>query len=164
MYVNRINVNTIDNPNLIGLSIYFQGCDKFPKCEQCHNPDTWEVRQEYYFEDNFILKEIDKKISFLLNSYDKVSLNLLGGEPFTLKNRESVKVITGFIKNKFGDKVTILAYSWRLPHQLPKDFIGNIDEFCLGEFDITKKVEGRFPASTNQLYKTREELMNEYNI
>jgi anaerobic ribonucleoside-triphosphate reductase activating protein len=164
MYVNRINVNTVDHPSLIGVSVYFQGCDKFPKCDQCHNPDTWEIKEEYYFEDDFILNEIYKKLNFLLQSYSKVSLNLLGGEPFTLQNRKAVNLISKYIKDKFNDRVVILTYSWRLPHQLPKEDIENIDEFCLGEFDITKKVENRFPASTNQIYKTREELLNEYHI
>jgi anaerobic ribonucleoside-triphosphate reductase activating protein len=148
-----------DHPSLPSVSVYFQGCDAYPKCLGCHNPETWDFDEKFAVDFSHLVRHVVAKLDVLLNVYDKVALVLLGGEPLSPRNREYAYILARVVKEIFQEKVVVLVYSWRTPKDLleldmPLDYF---DEYVLGRY-LQKYHRDGFPASANQLYLTKEEL------
>ncbi len=157
--VNTVKVLFQDHPIYPSVSIYFQGCDAYPKCVGCHNQNTWEFDESFSKSYNEILSLVEEKVQFLLVGYERVSVTFLGGEPLSARNRECVKLLSKHFKEKYGSKVVTTLYSWREPKDIIElfEYVESIDEFVLGRFEMSLKTGG-FPSSSNQLYITKEEL------
>lgn len=157
MYVNRIGVLR-DHPDLYGVSVYFQGCDAQPKCFMCHNPETWVVDESFWYEREDVLKTIDEKLQLLLRSFPKVALSFLGGEPLAPWNREDLSFLSGFFKERYGERIVTVLFTWRTPKEIVKEnlleYIQHIDEFVFGRYMHAYRREG-FPSSKNQLHLDR---------
>ncbi|MDM7321577.1 MAG: 4Fe-4S cluster-binding domain-containing protein [Fervidobacterium pennivorans] len=148
-----------DHPSLPSVSVYFQGCDAYPKCLGCHNPETWDFDEKFAVDFSHLVRHVVAKLDVLLNVYDKVALVLLGGEPLSPRNRKYAYILARVVKEVFQEKVVVLVYSWRTPKDLleldvPLDYF---DEYVLGRY-LQKYHRDGFPASANQLYLTKEEL------
>uniref|UniRef100_A0A7C4W4T2 4Fe-4S cluster-binding domain-containing protein n=1 Tax=Fervidobacterium pennivorans TaxID=93466 RepID=A0A7C4W4T2_FERPE len=148
-----------DHPSLPSVSVYFQGCDAYPKCLGCHNPETWDFDEKFAIDFSHLVRHVVAKLDVLLNVYDKVALVLLGGEPLSPRNRKYAYILARVVKEVFQEKVVVLVYSWRTPKDLleldvPLDYF---DEYVLGRY-LQKYHRDGFPASANQLYLTKEEL------
>jgi len=148
-----------DHPSLPSVSVYFQGCDAYPKCLGCHNPETWDFDEKFAVDFSHLVQHVVAKLDVLLNVYDKVALVLLGGEPLSSRNRKYAYILARVVKEVFQEKVVVLVYSWRTPKDLleldvPLDYF---DEYVLGRY-LQKYHRDGFPASANQLYLTKEEL------
>ncbi len=148
-----------DHPSLPSVSVYFQGCDAYPKCLGCHNPETWNFDEKFAVDFSHLVQHVVAKLDALLNVYDKVALVLLGGEPLSSRNRKYAYILARVVKEVFQEKVVVLVYSWRTPKDLleldvPLDYF---DEYVLGRY-LQKYHRDGFPASANQLYLTKEEL------
>jgi len=148
-----------DHPSLPSVSVYFQGCDAYPKCFGCHNPETWDFDEKFAVDFSHLVKHVVAKLDTLLNVYDKVALVLLGGEPLSPRNRKYAYMLAKIVKEFFQEKVVVLIFSWRTPKDLleldvPLDYF---DEYVLGRY-LQKYHRDGFPASANQLYLTKEEL------
>jgi len=148
-----------DHPSLPSVSVYFQGCDAYPKCLGCHNPETWDFDEKLAVDFSHLVQHVVAKLDVLLNVYDKVALVLLGGEPLSPRNRKYAYILARVVKEVFQEKVVVLVYSWRTPKDLleldvPLDYF---DEYVLGRY-LQKYHRDGFPASANQLYLTKEEL------
>jgi anaerobic ribonucleoside-triphosphate reductase activating protein len=148
-----------DHPSLPSVSVYFQGCDAYPKCLGCHNPETWDFDEKFAVDFSHLVQHVVAKLDVLLNVYDKVALVLLGGEPLSPRNRKYAYILARVVKEVFQEKVVVLVYSWRTPKDLleldvPLDYF---DEYVLGRY-LQKYHRDGFPASANQLYLTKEEL------
>ncbi|PLV59118.1 4Fe-4S cluster-binding domain-containing protein [Thermotoga sp. KOL6] len=166
MYINRIGTFR-DHPDLLGVSVYFQGCDAEPKCYMCHNPETWLVSEEYKRDPEKTLKIINEKISNLLTHFPKVSLALLGGEPLAPNNRKDVLLLSKHFKEKYGSRLVILLFSWRTPKDIVRErlleYVQYVDEFVLGRY-LHKYHQDGFPASKNQLHIDRETFEKMVNV
>jgi anaerobic ribonucleoside-triphosphate reductase activating protein len=154
-----------DHPNLPSVSVYFQGCDAHPKCLGCHNPETWDFDERFAVDFSHLVRHVVAKLDVLLNVYDKVALVLLGGEPLSSRNRKYAYILARVVKEVFQEKVVVLVYSWRTPKDLleldvPLDYF---DEYVLGRY-LQKYHRDGFPASANQLYLTKEELKQIFEI
>lgn len=148
-----------DHPSLPSVSVYFQGCDAFPKCLGCHNPETWEFDERFAIDFRHLVEHTIAKLRLLLSTYDKVALVLLGGEPLSVRNRRFAYMLAKTVKEIFQEQVVVLVYSWRSPKDLleldiPLDYF---DEYVLGRY-MKKYHRDSFPASANQIYLTKEEL------
>jgi anaerobic ribonucleoside-triphosphate reductase activating protein len=148
-----------DHPNLPSVSVYFQGCDAYPKCLGCHNPETWDFDEKFAVDFSHLVRHVVAKLDVLLNVYDKVALVLLGGEPLSSRNRKYAYILARVVKEVFQEKVVVLVYSWRTPKDLleldvPLDYF---DEYVLGRY-LQKYHRDGFPASVNQLYLIKEGL------
>jgi anaerobic ribonucleoside-triphosphate reductase activating protein len=168
VYVNRIFFSTNDHPKLLSLSIYFQGCDKVPKCAFCHNKDTWEPFKGFKYEISELNEIIKDKVSYALETYEKIAVSFLGGEPLAPYNREAVLEISKELKEEFGDKIVNILFSWRtledIKNQNLEKYIEYIDEFVLGPYEhelrnVDKNGNVLFPASKNQKYIKREGIL-----
>lgn len=168
MLINSIIFSNIDHPKLPGISIFFQGCDAQPKCINCHNPQTWEFDETHFVPYKLLLERIKKDLLLLLQEYDKVSLNFLGGEPLAKINRKTLKILSRDIKRIFGERVITLLYSWRRPIEIYKqgllEFVECIDEFVLGKYLEKYKNLNTFPASKNQIYITHHQFQEIIDI
>ncbi len=154
--VHTVKVLYGDHPYLPSVSIYFQGCDAFPKCAGCHNPETWDFDESFQVDFEHLLKTVIKKLELLLEKYPQVALAFLGGEPLSDRNRKSAYLIAKFVKEKFEDRVLTILYTWRMPEDLviidiPLDYF---DEFVMGRY-IKELHQDGFPASSNQIYFSR---------
>ncbi|MEJ5258048.1 MAG: 4Fe-4S cluster-binding domain-containing protein [Fervidobacterium sp.] len=149
-----------DHPELPSVSVYFQGCDAFPKCAGCHNPETWEFNEDFSVDFESLKEHVISKLQTLLKTYEKVSLALLGGEPLSFRNRRYCYLLAKEVKETFGDKVVVIVYSWRTPKELLNMNIplSYFDEFVLGRYNHKYHRNG-FPASANQLYLNKEQLI-----
>lgn len=154
--VHTVKVLYGDHPYLPSVSIYFQGCDAFPKCAGCHNPETWDFDESFQINFDHLLATVVQKIELLLNKYPQVALAFLGGEPLSVRNRRSAYLIAKFVKEKFEDKVLTIVYTWRMPEDLTKIDIplDYFDEFVMGRY-IKELHQNGFPASSNQIYFSR---------
>jgi len=163
MRVAKIETNFVDHPTLPAISVYFRGCDADPKCEGCHNPELWEYNNGEDYSSIEIMEEVAVKAKELLQTYDKVAVVFVGGEPTAPYNINDVMILSNYIKSAAGNRVVTLLYSWRTKEELMRDFdystvLKYIDEFVLGRFIQAQKIEGRFPASINQVYVKSEDL------
>jgi len=159
IYLNRMFFSN-DHPRLFGLSIYFQGCDRNPKCQYCHNQQTWKPYIGYEYELSELIAQVISKLDYAFESYNQLSLCYVGGEPLAPYNRDAVLEISRAVKLRFADRIVNTLFSWRMPDDIIDegllDYVEYIDEFVLGPYDYTKRneIDGQlmFPASTNQIY------------
>ncbi len=166
IHLNRMFFSN-DHPHLFGLSIYFQGCDRHPKCPYCHNPQTWQPGIGYEYDLNELIEIVIGKVEYVMQTYSKLAVCYVGGEPLAYYNRDAVLELSRAFKLKFGDSIVNTLFSWRMPDDIVEqgllDYVAYIDEFVLGPYDHTKRneIDGKllFPASTNQAY-LKEGLMN----
>jgi anaerobic ribonucleoside-triphosphate reductase activating protein len=161
--INRILFSGSDHPLYNSISIYFQGCDAEPKCEECHNPETWDFDVGNKLNYTQILNIVLQDLRLLASSHDKFGLVFLGGEPLAEPHRPIIQKLSKDIKEIYGDKCNILLYSWRMPKDIKSQrlqkYIKNIDLFVLGRYVATLHVDS-FPASSNQMYITNTKLFN----
>ncbi|MBQ8634994.1 pyruvate formate lyase-activating protein [bacterium] len=67
---------TVDGPG-VRLVVFMQGCPM--RCQYCHNPDTWEYRENTQITADDILKKYDSIKEFLKNG----GITVTGGEPLS---------------------------------------------------------------------------------
>ena len=67
---------TVDGPG-VRLVVFMQGCPM--RCQYCHNPDTWEYRENTQITVDDILKKYDSIKEFLKNG----GITVTGGEPLS---------------------------------------------------------------------------------
>jgi anaerobic ribonucleoside-triphosphate reductase activating protein len=169
-FINRIGYFYGDHPKYHSVSIYYQGCDRQPKCPMCHNLHTWEPFKGFEMTNDEIIESLIYKTEPLIEQGMTVALVFLGGEPLAPYNRDSTYEVSKFFKEKFGDKIVTTLYSWRMPVEIADQellkFVRYIDEFVLGPYrhdmrNVDENGNILFPASTNQLYITHDELLRE---
>jgi anaerobic ribonucleoside-triphosphate reductase activating protein len=169
VYISRIFTNNVDHPKLFGVSIYYSGCDvnKYygHYCYECHNPETWIQEIGKKTTNKKLLEEVKNKLDFLFNTYDKLAVVFVGGEPLMELNKQSLLFISKKLKDEYNDKIINLLYTWRQPEHIKNQnllhYTKFIDEFVLGRFEVEKKVEDKFPASLNQQYIKQDELLRQ---
>lgn len=167
LYVNRIVTTPSDHPFLVSVSVYFQGCDAHPKCYMCHNPQTWEISEEFLIDYEKVIRCIQQKIEMLFLSYEKIGLVFVGGEPLASHNREWVLRISRFFKESYGHKISTLLYSWRriidIEEEGLTEYVDYIDLFVLGRY-LHKYRQTSFPASKNQIVIDKKRFQRAINL
>ena len=140
----KVTTNDIANGNGIRVVLWVSGCQHH--CPQCHNPQTWDSNAGYKFTDN-VLKDICQSLN-----KDYISgITYSGGDPLHIQNREDIKDISKYIKNKFPNKTQWLytGYTWGEIKNI--DTIQNIDVLVDGKFEIENKdISLKFRGSSNQ--------------
>lgn len=146
--------NSISNDGLWypSISVYYSGCDKPTKCQNCHNPELQQKEKGCKTTDQQLINDIEKVLIDWLNIYPTMSLCYLGGEPLSLWNRESVYNISKYFKLKYDSKICNIIYTWRYIEDIQhiKKYIDYMDFGVLGEFQEENKDIRYIPSSTNQ--------------
>lgn len=137
--------NDIVNGEGICLSYWTQGCPH--KCDECHNPETWNFNGGK--EDS--KENILNKILTLLNKNNiHRNLSILGGEPLCDENIDFTMEILKQVKQKYPNIKTFVwtGYTYEELCKLYKNIIfDNIDVLIDGKYDknqrdITLKLRG----------------------
>lgn len=137
--------NDIVNGEGICLSYWTQGCPH--KCDECHNPETWNFNGGK--EDS--KENILNKILTLLNKNNiHRNLSILGGEPLCDENIDFTMEILKQVKQRYPSIKTFVwtGYAYEELCKLYKDIIfDNIDVLIDGKYDknqrdITLKLRG----------------------
>ena len=157
--------NSINNDGLWypSISIYYSGCDKIIKCQNCHNPELQQKKIGYKTTNEKLINDIEIVLNKWLDIYSKMSLCYLGGEPLSLWNRESVYFLSKYFKRKYGEKICNIIYTWRYLDniELIKKYITYIDYGVLGDFQEENKNINYIPSSINQYiydFKNNEKI------
>ena len=127
-----------DHPNMekVGLSIFCSGCNFH--CKNCHNPESWDVKNGTMTSINDIKKVIKEKS--VLIKY----VAFLGGEP-TLYNDIIIELAE--YSKKLG--LETVLYTGSTVGYLSYLLVKSMDIIVDGKYCDDLKT-GRFPASSNQ--------------
>lgn len=153
MRYSQIRSMDISNGEGVGVALFVQGC--YFHCKGCFNTDTWDFEggKEWTNECTIQL------LKLIENPYIK-RISILGGEPLTHKNVETILKLTSKIRNLFPEK-TIWVYTgftweeiWNLPPTLNNPATiseehQKIIQTTMNYIDIL--VDGRFIESKKDL-------------
>ena len=146
---NSINGDGLWHPSI---SIYYSGCDKPIKCENCHNPELQQKEIGFKTNDKQLISDIEEKLIMWLSTYEIISICYLGGEPLSSWNRNSILNVSRYFKNKYKNHICNVLYTWRYIDDLYtlKKHIAYMDYGVLGDFQECYKDLNYIPSSTNQ--------------
>lgn len=151
----------VANGEGLGVSVFFSGCDKKPKCKGCFNSEAWNPAAGEPFDN-----DVSKKIFEMMSNEHINHLSLLGGEPLAECNYMTVALLVSRAKRWFPNK-KIWLWTWRRWEDLMfnenpiyKSILENIDvlvdgEFKLGMRDLTLKWRG---SSNQRVINVQESL------
>ncbi|MCX8028754.1 MAG: anaerobic ribonucleoside-triphosphate reductase [Brevinematales bacterium] len=160
--VRAIRTTIGDHPFLPSVSIYFQGCDAIPKCEEFHNPETCSSNEDFKIEYKKLEDIVFRKVELLLKTYNKVTLCLLGEKPLTYRNRKYAITIAKKVKLKYDESIVTILHSWRKLEEVGKVNIDipYFDKMVPGRFSRNIRTNS-FSPSLNQLYIVRSKNSKE---
>lgn len=136
----------IANGEGIGISIFFSGCDKEPKCKGCFNSESWSFDAGKPF-----TKEVRWELLNLLDNPHISHLSILGGEPLAKNNIDDVSYLCHKVKSVFPNKKIWVwtHYTWEelmndeLNYYLLKDIDVLVDgQYIEDQRDLTLKWRG----------------------
>ena len=98
----------VANGEGLGVSVFFSGCDKSPKCKGCFNSESWDFNAGKPFN-----PETCGKIIYLLRNPHISHLSILGGEPLAKNNLGATCNLCNMIKTLVGKKIWLWThYKW----------------------------------------------------
>ena len=107
-YMKIKNWDTANGEGL-GVSIFFSGCDKVPKCKGCFNKESWDCNAGKPFNSETIVELLE-----LVGNPHISHLAILGGEPLADYNLKEVSFLCRQIKETYPNKKIWLwsHYTW----------------------------------------------------
>lgn len=107
-YMKIKNWDTANGEGL-GVSIFFSGCDKVPKCKGCFNKESWDFYNGNLFTNDTIVEVLDMMFNPHIDH-----LAILGGEPLADCNVVAVSRLCSQIKIAYPNKKIWLwtHYTW----------------------------------------------------
>ena len=133
----------------VGVSLFVQGCPL--KCKGCFNPETWDKMGGKEF--------TEKDMNAFINNIDKPfikRMSILGGEPLSDYNIDTVWVIINKIRERYGNDKNIWLYTGYNMDEILEDskkyeMIKLVDYLVYGRF-IEELKDGtlKFRGSKNQ--------------
>ena len=93
----------------LGVTVFFSGCDKEPKCKGCFNREAWDYNAGEPFTNDTIQEVLD-----MVSNPHIDHLAILGGEPLAENNIRAVGLLCYKIKSYYPDKKIWLwtHYKW----------------------------------------------------
>lgn len=124
----------VANGEGIGVTIYFSGCDKEPKCKGCFNSEIW----DYNTGKPFTKDTVHEVLDMVCNPHIS-HLSILGGEPLAEKNIFAVSNLCHNVKRHYADKKI-----WLWTHYRWEDLVKNqfVSTFILPYVDVL--VDGEY--------------------
>jgi len=136
------------------LDVYVAGCKAIPKCEGCHNPESWGFNQGYAYDQN-VLKYIQVQVDDFGEMIDRFMI--FGGEPLDQDHDMLIQLLTDL--RTFNKDIWLFT---RFEIQdVPKKIQSLCDYIKTGRYDKKNACEDKFKygiklASKNQkIYKIR---------
>lgn len=133
-----MNYGTIKNYDIANgpgcrVSLFVSGCRN--RCKGCFQPETWDFTYGQEFTDETLLE----LLRALENPHIR-GLSILGGDPFELKNRDTVLGICYAVRERYSDTKDIwmwTGYYWEDLRELP--VMDYIDVLVDGPFIESEK-------------------------
>lgn len=156
-YIHQINQFDIDNDFGQGpvVSVFFNFCSFH--CNGCWNKDTWERKEELYWENNTAAEVIISALQKLINRGMKPNLSLLGGDPVVDENINDTHTIIKLIKKSIPEtKICVwtgfdIEDWWRKPnYKQQRELLNDIDIIVDGRFIHRLKTKNQMFGSINQ--------------
>lgn len=151
----KIEMACLNDPNHLSIDVYFSGCDIEPKCKNCHNPLLWDKSVGKKFDNEelflkiFILAEKTKKLNICS---DYLSVCYLGGEPLAEYNRDTLKYVSGRVKETL--KIRQVIFTGRTLEEINLEDLSSYISHCTflkyGRYEENNKVFGEYLSSGNQ--------------
>lgn len=147
MQIRDIVMDSIVDGSGIRMTLFFQGCPHH--CNGCHNPDTWSYDE----------KVNEFSVEYILELFDSDSIlsgiTLSGGEPFSQRNFEELKVLLPQIKSRGKNVWVYTGYTIESLIRTFPDIVDTlfpyIDVIVDGPFIMEKRnLLCRFRGSENQ--------------
>lgn len=156
-YIHQINNFDIDNDFGNGpvVSVFFNYCSFH--CRGCWNKDTWERREELYWDNQKAAKTIITALNGLIKRGMKPNLSLLGGDPIVDENIDATVEIVNLIKTELPN-TSICIWTgfdvedwWRKDtYQKQKRLLKEIEFVVDGRFIHKLKTKNQMFGSINQ--------------
>ena len=146
---NYVKIKNFDvaNGEGLGVSVYFAGCDKEPKCKGCFNCGAWSFDAGEPFTKDIMCEILDK-----ISNPHIDHLAILGGEPLAEKNIAAVNNLCYAIKLYYPNKKIWLWTHYTWEELIEESFVHcnifpNVDVLVDGEYieeqrDLTLKWRG----------------------
>ena len=158
---NYVKIKNFDvaNGEGLGVSVYFAGCDKEPKCKGCFNCEAWNFDAGQPFDNNALLNIYKKMRNSHINH-----IAILGGEPLASNNIEEVFHLCRSIKWLYPDKKIWLWTHYKFEDLAHTYFpmLQYVDVLVDGEYieeqrDLTLKWRG---SKNQRVIDVQETLLN----
>ena len=142
-YGNIKNCDIADGPG-VRVSLFVSGCRNH--CPGCFQSETWDFKYGKPF-----TKEVELKLSEMLNPSYIVGLTILGGDPFEPENLPEVTKLCRFIKLQHPNKTIWLYTGYRFEDFASEEICQYLDVIVDGRFvESQKNLNLRFRGSENQ--------------
>ena len=156
----KIRKMDISNGEGLGVSLFTQFCPHH--CKNCFNQETWSIDGGKEW-----TKEIEDHFINLANAEHIVRVSILGGEPLSPPNVNTIAKLTDRLKKEAPNKVIWMysGYTWEniIKDTQQLEAIKNIDILVDGKFvDELKDLRLKFKGSSNQrIINVQESLKQE---
>ena len=156
----KIRKMDISNGEGLGVSLFTQFCPHH--CKNCFNQETWAIDGGKEW-----TKEIEDHFINLANAEHIVRVSILGGEPLSPTNVNTIAKLTDRLKKEAPNKVIWMysGYTWEniIKDTQQLEAIKNIDILVDGKFvDELKDLRLKFKGSSNQrIINVQESLKQE---
>ena len=126
MNIIRIDKNNQVNGSGLRCVIWVAGCDH--NCPFCHNPETWDYNYGHP-----LTSEDAALIYDQLNKEEIDGITITGGDPLSMRNRDTVGEFCKILKHLYPNK-TIWVYTGCKYEELPKYILSSIDVLVDGPY------------------------------
>lgn len=156
-YIHQISQFDIDNDFGQGpvVSVFFNFCSFH--CSGCWNKDTWDRKEELYWDNTKAAQTIIDALQKLLDRGMKVNLSLLGGDPLVDENIDDTLAIIKMIRQALPETVICVWTGFDVEDWWRRDRYGKqkasldlIDYLVDGRFIHKLKTKNQMFGSINQ--------------
>ena len=154
----------VANGEGLGVSIFFAGCDKVPKCKGCFNSESWDFNAGQKYTKDTVVEVLDMVCNPHINH-----LSILGGEPLAECNVTTVSRLCSKVKTYYSDKKIWLWTHYKWEELIEDEFVQKcilpyIDVLVDGEYieeerDLTLKWRGSHNQRVIDVRKSLEKGM-----
>lgn len=142
-YASINNCDIINTIRGVAVSLWVQGCPH--ACDGCFNSETWNLSGGEIFDD-----EAEKRLFEALSSKYVTTFSVLGGEPLSPQNAESVLNIISKVKSLYPD-MTIMIWTGYEFDDINKYDLSNVDYIIDGRYEKDKPTKKKLRGSDNQI-------------
>ena len=144
--MNYMKINTLDiaNGEGVGVSLFVSGCDI--RCKDCFNSVAWDFNSGHEY-----TKEVHERFLSYINPSYIERVSILGGEPMSKRNAETVLRIISDIKEKYPKKKIWLYTGYTYENIKTKYDLSKIDVVVDGMYIAElKDYKLKYRGSSNQ--------------
>lgn len=135
------------------LDIYLAGCNGQPKCQGCHNPESWDFNQGEIYNQEYYENKLRDKIKTFSSVINNIMI--FGGEPLDQKHSELLTLLYDLNETN----LPIWLFTRYELDEIPEEIIGVCNYIKCGRFLPELKTDDniqygiKLPTSNQYIYK-----------